>query len=88
MDFVLSGLVHVSQISEKRIKKPSDVLAAGDKVKVKITAVKDGKISLSMKEASDVMAKEIEEEEVFELPGSKEEATTSLKSLFANIKLD
>lgn len=84
----LSGLVHVSRISEKRIKQPSDVLSVGDKVKVKIIAVKDGKISLSMKDAEDIMAKEIEEEEIFELPGSKEEATTSLKSLFANIKLD
>ena len=83
----LSGLVHISQISEKRIKKPSEVLAVGDKVKVKVTAVKDGKISLSIKEASDMMAKEIEEE-VVELPDSKEQATTSLGSLFANIKLD
>ena len=83
----LSGLVHISQICEKRIKKPSEVLAAGDKVKVKVIAVKDGKISLSIKEASDVMAKEIEEE-IIELPDAKEEATTSLGSLFAGIKLD
>ncbi len=82
----LSGLVHISQISEKRINNPSEVLAVGDKVKVKITAVKDGKLSLSIKQAADVMAKEIEEE-VYENPGGKEEATTSLGSLFANIKL-
>ena len=63
----LSGLVHISQICEKRIRKPSEVLAVGDKVKVKVTAVKDGKLSLSIKEASDAMAKEIEEETV-ELP--------------------
>lgn len=83
----LSGLVHISQICEKRIKKPSEVLAVGDKVKVKVTAVKDGKISLSIKEASDVMAKEIEEETI-ELPDEGEEATTSLGSLFAGIKLN
>ena len=82
----VSGLVHISQICEKRIKKPSEVLSAGDKVKVKIIGIKDGKISLSIKEASDLMAKEIEEE-VIELPESKEEATTSLGALFANIKL-
>ena len=82
----LSGLVHISQISQKRIKKPSEVLSVGDKVKVQITAIKDGKISLSMKALEDVTAKEIEEE-VFELPET-EEATTSLGSLFANIKLD
>lgn len=83
----LSGLVHISQICEKRIKKPSEVLAVGDKVKVKVIAIKDGKISLSIKEASDMMAKEIEEE-VYEIPDAKEQATTSLGSLFANIKLD
>lgn len=82
----LSGLVHISQICEKRIKKPSEVLSVGDKVKVKVTGIKDGKISLSIKEASDMMAKEIEKE-VVELPDSGEEATTSLGSLFANIKL-
>lgn len=83
----ISGLVHISQICEKRIRKPSEVLNAGDKVKVKVIAVKDGKLSLSIKEAQDMMAKEIEEE-VVELPDSNEQATTSLGSLFANIKLD
>lgn len=83
----LSGLVHISQICEKRIKKPSEVLSVGDRVKVKVTAVKDGKLSLSIKEASDMMAKDIEEE-VYEVPDAGEEATTSLGSLFAGIKLD
>ena len=57
----------------------------GDTVKVKVTAVKDGKLSLSMKALQDVAAEEIVEE-VFELPEA-EEATTTLGSLFANIKL-
>lgn len=83
----LSGLVHISQICEKRIRKPSEVLAVGDQVKVKVTAVKDGKLSLSIKEAEDLMAKEIEEE-VYEAPDAGEEATTSLGSLFAGIKLN
>lgn len=81
----VSGLVHISQICEKRIRKPSEVLAVGDKVKV--TAVKDGKLSLSIKEATDMMAKEVEEEKI-EIPQSGEEATTSLGALFANIKLN
>ena len=59
----------------------------GDQVKVKVIAVKDGKLSLSIKEASDMMAKEIEEE-VYEIPDSGEEATTTLGALFAGIKLD
>lgn len=82
----LSGLVHISQICEKRIKKASEVLSVGDKVKVKVTAIKDGKLSLSIKEASDLMAKEVKEE-VIELPDSGEQATTSLGALFRNIKL-
>lgn len=82
----LSGLVHVSQICAKRIKTPSEVLAVGDTVKVKVIAIKDGKLSLSIKEASDVLAEKVEEE-TFEIPDSGEQATTSLASLFANIKL-
>ena len=85
----ISGLVHVSQISEKRIKDPSEVLAEGDKVKVKVIAIKDGKISLSMRQAGGEAPRDKEEEHiVFDIPGSKEQATTSLASLFANIKLD
>ena len=81
----LSGLLHVSQICEKRIKTPAAVLSEGDTVKVKITAIKDGKLSLSMKALNDVAAEEVEEE-TFELPET-EAATTSLGSLFKNIKL-
>lgn len=81
----LSGLVHISQISQKRIKHPSAVLKTGDKVKVKVIAIKDGKLSLSMKALDDVAAKEIEEETV-EIPKS-EELTTSLGELFAKLKL-
>lgn len=81
----LSGLVHVSQISEKRIKSPDVVLKVSDTVKVKVIAVKDGKLSLSMKALNDVAAEEIQEEK-FELPES-EDVTTSLEDLFKNIKL-
>ena len=81
----LTGLVHISQISEKRIKHPGAVLKVGDTVKVKVIAVKDGKLSLSMKALQDVAAEEIQEETI-ELPTS-ESITTNLGSLFANIKL-
>ena len=81
----LSGLVHVSQISAKRIKTPDEVLKVGDEVKVKVIAVKDGKLSLSMKALLD--APKEEKEEVFKLPKA-EAATTSLGDLFKNIKLD
>ena len=81
----LSGLVHVSQISQKRVKSPKDLLNVGDEVKVKIIGIKAGKLSLSMKALNDVAAEEIQEETI-ELPES-EAVTTSLGSLFANIKL-
>lgn len=79
----LSGLVHVSQISQKRIKAPKDVLAVGDEVNVKIIGVKDGKISLSMKALEEV--KEEPAEKVV-IPKS-ENIGTSLGDLFKNIKL-
>ena len=51
----IEGLVHLSEISEDRIAKVSDVLKVGDVVKVKIGEIneKDKRISLSIKEASD-----------------------------------
>ena len=84
----LSGLVHISQISHKRIKKPSEVLAVGDQVKAKVLGTNDGKISLSLKALQEVEKEEKAdtiEEFHYESDG---EATTSLGSLFANIKLD
>lgn len=82
----VTGLLHVSQISEKRIKTPEDVLSVGDTVKVKVTAVKDGRISLSMKALLADTAKQEEEEISYELPKS-EEIGTSLGSLFKGLKL-
>ena len=66
------------------MKNPASVLKPGDKVKVKVIAVKDGKLSLSMKALKDVAAEEIQEE-AFDLPQT-EELGTSLGSLFANLK--
>ena len=81
----LSGLLHISQICQNRIKHPGVVLKEGQTVKVKITEIKDGKLSLSMKALEDVAAKEIEEE-VFEIPEA-EEVTSSLVSLLSKFKL-
>lgn len=80
----LSGLVHVSQISQKRVKSPQDVLNVGDEVQVKIIGVKDGKISLSMK-----ALEEVKEEPVEKVVIPKSESIgTSLGDLFKGIKLD
>ena len=46
LDNGLSGLVHISQISQKRIKTPGEVLKVGDTVKVKVIGIKEGKIRL------------------------------------------
>lgn len=44
------GLVHISQLSVNRVKKVTDVLKEGDKLKVKVLEIgKDGKIRLSHK---------------------------------------
>ncbi len=47
------GLVHVSEISEDRVAKTSDVLKEGDKVTVKLVGIDDrGRLQLSMKAAA------------------------------------
>jgi polyribonucleotide nucleotidyltransferase len=46
------GLVHVSEMKEERVEKPSDVVKEGDKVAVKLVAVDDrGRLQLSMRAA-------------------------------------
>jgi len=46
------GLVHVSEMSDKRVDKPSDILSEGDRVTVKLVAIDDrGRLVLSMKAA-------------------------------------
>ena len=46
------GLVHVSQLANERVEKPSDVVSVGDEILVKATGYdKKGKLNLSRKEA-------------------------------------
>jgi small subunit ribosomal protein S1 len=83
----LSGLVHISQISQRRIKKPSEVMNVGDKVKVKILNTNNGKISLSMKAVEENA--EVDEVEKVETAkySSNEHIGTSLGDLFKNLNL-
>lgn len=83
LDNGLSGLLHISQISNQRIKHPGVVLKEGQEVKVKIISIKDNKISLSMK------ALDNEEEAQTEVFDYKEqgEAFTGLGSLLKGLKL-
>ena len=46
----IDGMLHVSQMSDKRVEKVSDVLKVGQKVRVKLVAIDDrGRLSLTMK---------------------------------------
>ena len=51
----VDGLIHISQIANRRIGKPEDVLTVGDVVEAKITAIDDDKhkISLSIRALSE-----------------------------------
>lgn len=82
----LTGLLHISQISTQRIKHPGAILKEGQEVKVKIIAVGDGKISLSMK----VLAEEAAEAESHDTFDYKEDgqASTGLAALLKGIKLN
>ena len=80
----LSGLVHISQIAQKRIKHPAEVLKEGQEVNVKVIAVKDGKLSLSIKALEEPAEEEVIEK--VEIPEAEEIGTT-LGDLFKNITL-
>ena len=82
----VSGLLHISQISDKHIKSPSSVLKQGQEVTVKVIGNENGKISLSIKALNDVAAEPDENEEFEEM--ETEAASTSLGSLLAGFKFD
>ena len=79
----VSGLVHVSQIANHRVAHPKDVLKVGDKVKVKVTAIKEGKLSLSMKALEEDVAPQAEEAAPVEYK-SEGRVSTSLADLIKN----
>lgn len=84
----LSGLVHVSQISQKRVKVPSDVLKVGDTVKVKILNTTNNKISLSMKAvAEESGTADAAEEKLTAKYSSKSSIGTSLGDILKGIKV-
>lgn len=86
LDNGLSGLLHISQISFKRLKSPNEVLKEGEEINVKIIDIKDGKISLNMKDVADNAVVE----DTIDIPSSYSsggEVTTGLADLLKNIKL-
>ncbi len=86
LDNGATGLLHVSQISDKRIKTPAAVLSEGQRITVKIIAVKDGKLSLSMKALLDVAEPEDTEEHMEYV--EEGQASTSLGALLKGFKID
>ncbi len=88
----IEGLVHVSQISEKRVAQPSDVLSPGQEVQVKILEVhpEEERIALSMKEARRESVKREEKKRVnhFVEKQTTEPAATTLGDLFGDLLRD
>ena len=72
----VDGLIHISQIADRRIDKPSDVLSEGQMVDAKITAIDEEKkkISLSIRALLAPAAEEAAEETAEEAPAAAEEA--------------
>ncbi len=77
----IEGLVHISEITDENIAKPSDVLKEGQTVKVKVIKLdkEQKKIGLSIKEA-------IEGNSDFQKYNDDEDGVT-LGELFSNLKL-
>jgi 4-hydroxy-3-methylbut-2-enyl diphosphate reductase len=60
----VDGLVHISQLANRRVEKPEDVVSVQDKIKIKILSMdpEEKRISLSLKEAQEEAEnKEVEE---------------------------
>ncbi|MBQ4564131.1 MAG: S1 RNA-binding domain-containing protein [Lachnospiraceae bacterium] len=82
----VSGLLHISQVSDKRLKSLKGILEVGQKVNVRIRAIENGKLSLTMKPAEAPVVEEAAEEEVTEYV-SGENVSTGLGALLAGLKL-
>jgi small subunit ribosomal protein S1 len=84
----VEGLLHVSQISNQRVKRPSDVLQEGQEVKVKVLSVDVDKkrVSLSMRDEQTPTAKELRQETEKYVNKQKESGTgVTLGELFGDL---
>ena len=72
----VDGLIHISQIANRRIAKPEDVLTVGDVVDAKITAIDEEKhkVSLSIRALSEPAPAPAKKEVVEEKEGPEEDA--------------
>ncbi|HEX2912832.1 MAG TPA: 30S ribosomal protein S1 [Chloroflexia bacterium] len=64
----LEGLIHISELAEGRVERPSDIVKAGDKVKVRILRIdpENRRLALSLKRAQENAEAPAEEEEAGE----------------------
>ena len=84
----LTGLVHVSQICTRRIRKPSEVLKEGQNVRAKILNTDNGRIALSIRALEESPESSADEQDAQAVEyHSGEAATTSLGSLIAKLNL-
>jgi polyribonucleotide nucleotidyltransferase len=69
------GLVHISQLAQRRVQKTSDVVKEGDKVKVKLLGFDErGKVRLSMKVVDQQTGEDLEAKQKAEAAESREAA--------------
>ena len=69
------GLVHISQLSSKRVQKTSDVVKEGEKVKVKLLGFDErGKVRLSMRMVDQQTGEDLEAKQKAEAESQREAA--------------
>lgn len=83
----VDGLIHISQIADRRIEKPEDVLTLGEEVEAKVTELNwdEKKISLSIRALIPVPEKEEKEEEV---PAEPQKAETLVYSTDPDVEVE
>lgn len=83
----LTGMVHVSQVCQRRISKPGEVLKIGQKVRAKLLNTKDNKIALSIRALEESPESSKESSKMAKDYSSHENASTSLGDLIAKLNL-
>jgi len=67
----VDGLIHISQIADRRIEKPGDVLSEGETVEAKITAIDEEKQKISLSIRALLAPASYDEEESDEEPAEE-----------------
>lgn len=83
----LTGMVHVSQVCQRRISKPGEVLKIGQKVRAKLLNTKDNRIALSIRALEETPEPTTESNKIAKEYSSHENASTSLGDLIAKLNL-